>query len=201
MGTTCFEREMQNNVRDDATSIIKESWIRYFNGDIPANEEVTRCIGALDPAVSEKQLADYSAKCIGYYCKSGNKYIVDIKEEHLTLNDNLNDCKMLHSKYSFDLFKIEEIAAFQFIGQELKRLTSIPVKSFKKVKDKITRLENVSPQFENGKIFISSKIDKRILDRAVEQLINNFPSNDDIRDSIVLFCEEDNKPNFFAGAA
>jgi len=54
MGSIKFEREMQNEVRDDETSIIKEGWIRFYNNQVLSDEKIVKVIGGIDPASGEK---------------------------------------------------------------------------------------------------------------------------------------------------
>ena len=112
---------------------------------------------------------------------------------------NIEHMKKLYVKHKFDIIRLEGIAAFQGLGQEIKRTTDLPLKMVTAVKDKITRLEAQSPKFENGKVFINKAIDKGIRDTLIEQLINNFPKHDDIRDAVILALEYEQR-NFYVGA-
>lgn len=191
MGSIIFERELQNNCRDDETAIIKESWIKYYDGNIQFGEKTIKKIGGLDPAVGQKQLNDFSGFAAVQKTNLGNYYINDIKEEKITFNEIIETSKNFNKRHEFNNFRIEEIAAFQFIGQELKRTTDIPVDSVKCVTDKISRLEAQSKKFENGKVFINENIPLKLRNKLVEQLINNEPNHDDIKDAVVICLEDD----------
>lgn len=189
MGSIIFEREYQNNVRDDDTSIIKQSWIRFFSGQIPNDEEIVKKIGGVDPAISDGKNADYTAKVAVYVSKTGAHYVMDARNDRMTFNANIEDAKAFYSLHKFNEYRWEAIGAFQAYSQELKRLTALPIKEIKSVKNKHQRLESVSHLFENSKVWISEKIQKEIKTELVDQLINNNPDHDDLRDALVSCLE------------
>jgi predicted phage terminase large subunit-like protein len=78
----------------------------------------------------------------------------------------------------------------QYLGQDIRRETDVPLRMIKTVKDKLTRLENISMHFESGNVYISKDIDLESRDYLIEQLINNKPSHDDLRDALILCLEE-----------
>lgn len=190
MGTIIFSREYQNELRDDETAIIKESWIQSYSGTVPKDETIKYFICGIDPAIGEKETNDCTGKIACFISKNKNFYICDARNARLSFNKNLEDIKDFHNKHNFKQVRIECIAAFKVFAQELRRTTGIPVKEIKYVKDKITRLENISHYFENGKVFISEQIPKRVRDELIYQLINNHPVHDDLRDALVLCLEE-----------
>jgi len=198
MGSIQFEREMQNNCRDDSSSIIKEAWINFKKCDLVEkegilylnNEKVIKKIGNVDPAIGEKNVNDFTGKAYIIKTEYQNFYIYEIKNDHFSFNTNLDDIKNWHLRHKFDIFKIESISAFQAFGQEIRRTTDIPLKEIKTVKDKISRLEGVSSLFENNKVFINENIPIDLKNELVEQLINNEPNHDDIRDAVILGLEE-----------
>jgi len=199
MGSIIFEREWQNNCRDDQTAIIKEGWLKFYDSFV--GEQITRKIGAFDPAIGKATHNDYSAKVLIYVSKDLNYYIHDVRCAKYSFNENIEEIKSWHALESFDIFKIEEISGFQAFGQELIRTTRIPVKEIKFVKDKITRKQTISHLFENGKVFINKQIGtkhldnhRNLLNETIYQLINNTPENDDISDAIILGLEEHSKP-------
>lgn len=88
---------------------------------------------------------------------------------------------------------IEGISGFKDFVAEVKRLTNCPVKEISKVKDKLTRLELQSVKFENGHVYINTEINEGLKLKLIDQLINNHPDHDDIRDAVVLALEQDIK--------
>ena len=196
MGSILFNREMQNDCRSDEESIIKEQHLKYFH-TIPDDEEIIQTILAIDPAIGEKNTNDFTGKVIVYKTKFHNYYVMKIFQDRMSFNKNLEHIKKLHKDHNFKIVKLEAIAAFKAFAQELRRTTGIPLQEIKTVKDKESRLANVSPKFENGKVYISMGIETRLREDLVEQLLNNKPVHDDIRDALVLALE-DNTREFYA---
>ena len=195
MGSFIFEREYQNECLDDETSIIKSGWIKFYDDNIP--EPITRIIGACDPAVGTKETNDPTAKVLVFESKNKNYYVHEVRNSRISFHENIEEIKNWHALVKFNIFKIEEISAFQIFGQELIRKSRVPVKEIKSVKDKITRKRLISPLFENGKIFVNKRIaeklmdnGKNLLDELIYQITNNNPEHDDIADAIILALED-----------
>lgn len=200
LGSIIFNREYQNLVRNDEDSVIKEHYIQYFNGDIPGDERVVEKIGGIDPAEKTKDLNDFTGKAAIWRTDKENYYIVDLKNDKLTQSQNVTDIKNWHERLSFDRVKFETNKAYGLF-ESCREQTNVPLKEVIASKDKITRLIGVSSKFENKKVFISEKIPKPLRDLLVDQLLNNFPTHDDLRDAVVLCLEDGEKSPFFFGIA
>jgi predicted phage terminase large subunit-like protein len=199
MGSTIFNREMQNELRDDATAIIKEADIQIIDS-IPLSEVIKYKVMSLDPASKTGEANDPSGSAIAYVSELGNVYFVYLGNDKISMNKSIERMKRLHEKHNFSEVRIEAISGFGLLVQEVRRATSLPVKEISHVKDKITRLIAVQSKFENKKVFFLSTIEKGILDEAVYQLTNNKPTHDDVRDAIVM-CLEDYRRQFQFGVA
>ena len=196
MGSIRFMREMQNEIRDDENAIIKERDIQYFDGTIPGDQRVVNIIGAMDPAAGTKDVNDATGKVAIYLTDLHNYYIMEAKNDRITLNDNVNDVINWHQRLKFTEFRLEAISGFKGIAQEIRRKTSVPLREINQVKDKITRKVNISPKFENKKVFINQNIPDDIRNELVAQLINNKPPHDDLADAVVLGLEDHNRDLF-----
>jgi predicted phage terminase large subunit-like protein len=184
---------MQNDCRDDETSIIKLSYIKYFNGAIPKDEKIVWYRLGVDPAIGEKQTNDDTGMVLCAKTDHGNYYILDVKGAKNTLHKTIQSIGRYHDLYGVDLVVLEAIAAFKGMAQEIRRTTNVPLKEIKSVPDKVTRLTNQQAKFENGYIHISMDIEERIRETLVEQLINNTPAHDDLRDALMCVLESDDK--------
>lgn len=188
--SSVFFREMQNERRDNESAIIKESWLKYYDGNLPANESVTKNRLGCDPSVGEKEQDDYTGmgNVIETRTEDGafRYYINWVKEEHLSMDGRIRLLQNLHDRDNFDEALIEGIAGFKDFVAEAKRRTTLPVKEINHVKDKISNLESKSYHFENGRVFINKNIPKPLLEKLIEQLTNNYPAHDDIRDAVLL---------------
>ena len=189
MGSIRFNRELMNDARADEDSIIKEEWIKYYT-EIPQGEKIEWVRMGIDPAIGEKKVNDFTAKVGVIKTNLGNFYVFLAKNDKLSKQKNIESIKRMHSIYKFDMVKLEAIAAFQYLGQDIRRETDVPLRMIKTVKDKLTRLENISMHFESGNVYISKDIDLESRDYLIEQLINNKPSHDDLRDALILCLEE-----------
>lgn len=120
-----------------------------------------------------------------------NYYIDGIWNERLSMNERVKLCDRIRGQYQdrglkIKIAHIEGIAGFKDFVSEVKRRTALPVHEVSSVKDKITNLENKSVYFENGRVFISSRIPQSLRDALDYQLSTNKPANDDIRDALLL---------------
>lgn len=196
IGSIIFSREYLNEVRDDESSIIKEGWIKTYKASELAQtgKKLTK-ICALDPACGEKALNDFSGYCYLLYDENYNVYIERVAEMKNSFNANMNCIDQWNSRYNPSVFAIEAIAGFKQLTQEVKRTKNVRLKEVTSVKDKISRLEAQSFRFENGKVFINTEMNKKEYDNLIEQLINNYPVHDDVRDGVVLAMEQIGKPS------
>ena len=76
------------------------------------------------------------------------------------------------------------------LADEVKRTKNVRLKEVTTVKDKITRLEAQSFRWENGKVYINKEMNNKDLTTLEEQLINNFPAHDDVRDAVIVAMEQ-----------
>jgi len=200
MGAIAFDREMQNECRSDAESKVKMEHIRYFDGAIPDEEDLEWLWCGIDPAIGEKSHNDFTGKVWVAKTSYENYYVLGAENCKMSFHKNLEHTMRLYDTYQFDLVKIESISAFKLYGDELRRTTGIPVRLITAVKDKLSRLEKQSAKFENGKVFISTDIDRETREELVEQITNNNPPHDDLRDALLL-CLEDDKGRLGIGVS
>lgn len=192
MGTIIFNREMQNEARNDEDSVIKESQIQYFNGDIPIDEEVVYKSISIDPATDENT-RDYTAIIFLVKTKKGNIYVCDAYEMKLSQRSIKEKIIELGFAYKPDDIAYEAISAFRHIPQQLTEETGLPIR-WKELKSetrsKKARLIACQHYFENMKVFFSTEIEKTVLNRLVEQLLEYTNENDDLRDALLIGIEE-----------
>lgn len=191
MGSIIFAREYQNECRDDESAIIKEGWLKYYKHSnlIQAGIKFKKTICGLDPACGEKEMNDFSGYATIHVTENYDVYIERATQAKNSFNDNMNMVENWDRRYNPDAFAIEAISGFKQLTSEIKRTKNIKLKEITTVKDKITRLEAQSYRFENGKVFINEEMPKNDLDVLVEQLINNFPEHDDVRDAVIISME------------
>lgn len=201
MPTVIFNREMQNERRDDAESIVKKDWLKAWlfkpsELRFDANHILVSTELGVDPSVGKTMLADFTGMAHVLKTRHAdqpegvyNYYIVALRNEHLSLNKRVQAVDTMakaFTQWPEPRASIEGIAAFEDFVGEVRRKTNLKVNGINQVKDKITNLENKSGYFENGRVFLSEDIDVKLRDMLVYQLTNNFPKNDDLRDALLL---------------
>lgn len=203
MGTHIFMREMQNERKDDKTSYIKASWIKYFDlKDLNFDKHFVlhEVVVGVDPSIGEKSENDYTGISLILKTKYSDSnafdyYIVNVWNEQISLDSRVKLLQNIYDSYSFNNKKInkcriEAIAGFKDFVAEVKRRTTVPVNEVTRVKDKIANLEYASKFFQNGKVFINNSIDFQLKNELIYQLTTNHPKHDDLRDSVFLALEE-----------
>lgn len=207
MGSIIFFREMQNERRDDATSIVKAHWLEGQEFDpndlvFDGHFQYRRCVLGGDPSIGEKNENDntsYVLMLVGKYTDGKNDlyYVIGIWDEQLSLDkrvlllQRIQDGRPANRKITRAY--IEAIAGFKDFAAEARRRTTVPISEVDQVPDKITNLENKSHFFENKRVFFSKNIEKRLRQKLYDQLTTNHPKNDDIRDALLLPLEQGKK--------
>ncbi len=198
MGSVIFAREFQNECRDDESSIIKESWIKYYNGTLPSDQKVVQLIGACDPAIGQKKTSDFTGKVLVLKTDLNNYYVQELKNERMSFQANATDIDNWHQRIKFNIFKVEAISAFKGLCELIRSISAVPLKEISSVKDKVSRKEAQSAKFENGKVFINKEIPLQLRNELVEQLINNKPTHDDLSDALILALEDHTRELYFS---
>jgi predicted phage terminase large subunit-like protein len=204
-GSVIFYRELQNERRDEESSIIKEAWLKFYDGPlpgesddkgIPEDQQIVAKLCGCDPSIGEKVQNDFTgiANVIKAKLKTEDSYRFYIKgavNEHLSMDARVRRLDELHKSEKFTKANIEGVAGFKDFVSEVVRRTNMPVTEVDHVKDKITNLENKSHWFENGKVLINRNMDSKMKALIIEQLTNNYPAHDDVRDAILLTISEE----------
>lgn len=209
MPITIFMREMQNERRDDATSIIKHEWLQDWEVDLTnlkfdGNFLFQAGILGIDPSIGKKTDSDAT----GYaFVLRGQRsdgtlplyYIESLANEHLSFQARLDRAKLFTTDRTRErpctqVF-VEGISGFADFGDRVAASVSVPCTVVDHVKDKITTLEKKSHFFQNRRIFLNKNIDPEMKKTLVHQLTTNFPKHDDLRDALLL-CLEDESTNW-----
>lgn len=214
MGSVIFMREMQNERRDDATSIVKRGWLypegraswEYDPRELEHRFEIERprffvssVIVGNDPSIGKDSEADATGTVLvletQYQDGSGKEYWIEsIWNERISLDVRVRQlqeiAKMRPAGRAITRVRIEAIAGFNDYADEVIRRTNLPVQRVDWVKDKISTLESKSHYFENRKVHLNGNIDPAIKDTLVHQLTTNHPKHDDLRDALLLTLDD-----------
>lgn len=211
MSSLIFAREMQNERWDEASAIVKRSWLVPESGKTwdydPIVEKfdrkqlVTAVVLGVDPSVGRNQENDYTGIALVYRtqwedARPPEFWIEGLWNEHLTANrrvlklQEIADAQDAVPDRSVTAAHIEDNAGFQDFVDEVKRRTSLLVRGIKQNKDKITVLMNKAGVFERGQVHLSTRISPEMRDLILTQLTTNYPAHDDLRDALLLAIDD-----------
>jgi hypothetical protein len=205
MGTVIFERELQNERRDETSAIVKSSWLKDWEYDpeklkFDEHHFMEELLLGCDPSIGQKSENDYTGISLvikaGWDDGDGNVYYIKaLWNEHLSMDARVLLLKEINQEHpELSQANIEGIAGFKDFVAEVRRRTNVPVNEVDSVKDKISTLENKSHFFENKKVKINKNIDPKLKDMLKYQLTTNHPKHDDLRDSVLLTLDADSGP-------
>lgn len=178
-----IQQEIYADYIDITGSLIKRNYIKYYDESDVNKDKLDIYIG-IDLAISKKETADYTALAvIGYDSTSSNIYIIDVFKARLSFNEIINTIIQTAEKYKNKLkvIGIETVAFQSAVSDELLRITNLPIKEIKPVKDKVTRFLPVTAKYESGYIYHNTT-----LPNYFESELLSFPEsdNDDLIDAI-----------------
>lgn len=188
MPSIIFQQEIMADLVVTAGARLKREWIKY--GEPP--EGATIAFG-VDLAISTKTDADFSA--IVVTARHGdNLYVVDVARIKDSFNATLETIKAMAAKYNPFIITIEAVQYQAAMIQELIRTTTLPIKSARPTKDKVTRFIPVEGKYEHGYVHHS-----RHLIRDFEDELLTFPNgaHDDMCDALA-YSLAGHSQNFFA---
>jgi predicted phage terminase large subunit-like protein len=181
IGSLGFAQEYMLEPILETDQIVRKSWIRYYTTiDYRFISEV---VISLDPAISQKEKADYSAFTVWAKHKDGNFYLIDFVNERLSFDQQVQTICDLYKAYNEyePMVLIEDVAYQKALIQHLSRKYSLPVKAVKPVGDKRSRLMEVSTYFENGLVYF-----KQTQEDVIAQIVSfGVAKNDDLVDSTI----------------
>lgn len=200
-GSLIFAQQYQNVALDDEVAVFKSSWLKYYN---PSEVDLSKLtiFGALDPAISEKESADYSVFCTIGIDKDGKIYVLDVDRQRRSIGEQIKTVLNKYQFYKHEKVGIETVAFQRVIKSELDRISQekrlyVPTTELKADKDKYRRIAALQPYFENGVVFLRDN-----QDALIDELLQ-FPQgkHDDAVDALAyaisLIQGEDGRPQLF----
>lgn len=166
-------------------SIIKSEWWNYYKGKEYQFEKIIGIYQSWDTAFKTKEENDYSV-CTTWIITKNKYYLIDMFRERLEFPDLKRKAIEIYEKYNPHEIWIEDKASGQSLIQELNRETRLPIKPIKITKDKIERVNAITPLIESGKIYLPEN--KEWLQTFIRET-EDFPDGefDDIVDSVSQF--------------
>lgn len=198
MTSTIFMREMQNEPRDDASSIVKQAWIQEYDSNTLVPHGGFEYVGTelgVDPSIGQKEENDFTGIALYHVYRytdgRGYHYYLDqLWNEHLSLDKRVKLLQDIQDRQppnrKITTAHIEGIAGFKDFVAEVRRRTTLPVREVDKVPDKLANLENKAWFFETGRILLNKNIDPKLKENWRYQVCTNHPKYDDMRDASLL---------------
>lgn len=183
MGSTIFANQYLNEIIEDEKREFKSSWLKYY--DVIPELKTTFCF--VDPAISMKDGADYTAYVIVHIGEDRNWYVEMARRQRITPTETIDLLFKLQERFKCHAIGVEAVAyqeaLIHFLVEEMKRRNlMLPVKDIKRGPDKTKemRIRSLVPRFEFGTVFIN----RGLVD--FEDEYNKFPKglHDDILDAL-----------------
>lgn len=174
-GSLIFNMQYQNNVElAKQGSIIKYIWMQWYDS-IPNNLKIFM---GVDLAISSSETADYFVICTIGIDPENKIYVLDMFRSRLSFKEQMEMIKKKAEEWKPIRIGIEANAYQKAMGQELIRTTQLPIKQITTIKDKVSRAQRRSAEFENGRVFL-----KKDMHLFVDELVL-FPdaAHDDLFD-------------------
>ena len=177
---------------DDA--IFKDEWLNTYTEDDLRGKKLNTFL-TIDPAISKKETADYTAMAVVSVDSEGNMYVREIVQQRYTPQELLDQAFALSDKY--DLMKVGiEAVAFQkslifFMRQQMRHQKKmLSIIELKADRDKVRRAHAFQPYMENGMFFIKDSM------RELRTQMLEFPygKHDDMVDAITYLPQIIRKP-------
>jgi len=193
MGEILFACQYLNDPSGSDDAIFKEPWLEFYetlpmepDGNGGYRTVPLRIYQGVDLAISQRSSADYFAVVTIAVDKNHNVYVLDTYRGRLTFDKQMQKVRELAERYQPLRVAIEANAYQDVLPSELIRTSGLPIKRVRQTRDKMVRAIRLSPQFENGKIFL-----KRSMNELIAELLL-FPrgAHDDLFDAFEIAVSE-----------
>lgn len=183
LGSFFFSTQYLNEPISDELAVFKKEWFKFYT-EAPGTVSVFTTV---DPAISERQTADYTAIVTIGVDDRNNWYVLDVLRRRLTPKQIIEAIFYIYSNYKPLQIGIETVAfqkALKFFLQEEMRSRNLflPLRELKTESriSKDMRIRAIQPRFEQGTIYIK-ETQKQLMD---ELLYYPKWKNDDIVDAL-----------------
>lgn len=145
------EQEIEGAFIDLSGGRVQRDWFRY---GLP--QKALPVTLGVDLASRQKTSADYTAIVASCFePETGNRYVLDVRRDKKTFNGILNYVEQAAEEFRPVAVNVENVAAQDYVVQELRRTTSLPVKGVHAATDKLLRFAPVEAQLEHGHVWFA----------------------------------------------
>lgn len=179
-----FYSQYMNDPIDSENQIFKKEYFRYFE----RRPERLFVAMTIDPAISEKQSADYFAIRVDAMDEDYNIYVLDYLRGHWKIAESVDNVFTTYVKWKPSVVGLETVAyqkALKYVmeGEMRKRGIFFPITELKRNtnESKEFRIKSLESFYREGKVFHASWMDGK----EMEQELLQFPKgkNDDLIDA------------------
>jgi len=193
VGEVVFSCQYQNSPCGGESAVFREEWIQYYetlpmepNGSGGLTSVPLRVYQGVDLAISSRSGADYFAVVTIGVDEQHNIYVLDTFRGHLSFDRQLRKVRELAERYRPLRIAVESNAYQEALPSELIRTTGLPVRRVRQTRDKMVRAMRLSPQFENGKVFLK----RSMTELAAELQLFPRGAHDDLFDAFEMAVSE-----------
>lgn len=147
IGFKAFESLYQGRPTAASGNIIKYDWWTYYN-ELPSDLQVVQ---SWDTAFKTGSTADFSV-CTTWGISPSDYYILDLWRGRVAFPELKRMAIQLYDHYKPQQVIVEDKASGQSLIQELQKGTRMPITKFKPDKDKVARVNAITPLIESGKV-------------------------------------------------
>lgn len=194
MGSYLFNNQYLNRIVNPEDAYFRN--INYYNNfdEVPKKLYI---ICTLDPAISEKKSADYTAIPIVGIDTQNNFWVLDYVRAHFKPFDVIKAMLLMYQKWHPHAFGVEVNGFQKVLKWELDRAMAkagvfLPIQEIKHtVTSKEMRIRALQPYFEQGKVFI-----RKSNMTELEDEIMAYPKSrhDDLLDALSMAIEIQSTP-------
>jgi len=174
-----FRQEFEAQFVDFAGALLKRSEVRY--GTPPPLESFrTVCFG-VDPAISEKQSADFTGLAVCGVDNQNRYWVLKLMQYRLDWPGSMQKIIGLSEAWHPHIIVVEEVSFSKLVVQQL-AAAGLPVKPVAPEADKVTRFEAIHTHYCLGNVWHAEN-----LDQDAEGQLFAFPEtkHDDVCDALV----------------
>jgi len=155
IGSMAFVRGCELKPMSSEASLIKPEWFKYWT-TCPA---LSSLVVVADPAISEREGADYTAILLIGGDGNRNYYLLNVRRERMdfptALKANIIMAEYGQAQYGIEpLIGIESVAYQRAIPQQLRRSSRFAVVELKAEQNKFMRAARLAVHIENGNVFL-----------------------------------------------
>ena len=189
MGADVFSTQMMLDPSVQSGQVFRTEWLRYWDVDMAAARKMNLYL-LVDPASSQKKNSDFTDMKVVGLNEDGKMYVCDIVHDRLNLTQRAEALFRLHRKWKpigvyYERYGQQaDIEFMEFLmRREHYRFDISPLGGRMSKDDRIRRLQ---PDFQNGNIYLPSRlpymtVDGRTVDlteQFVDEEYKNYPAVD-----------------------